>query len=240
MKLRVVVFAYDFPHKKTCEGLVRLFLNRVHVISIIAAPKVLLPIPQRILRVTERGVDYTHPRIIAERYRNFGKHYGNAHYHSKPHTIKAMQGNMDKWICADLGIILGARILPKEVIDLFPYGILNMHPGLLPENRGLDTIEWAALKGIPQGVTTHLIDQNIDRGTLIDKREIKTYPDDTALDIWLRLQSLQLKMMIEAIERIESGEQFTTKLGTGMYHKYMGIEDQEKVREIFSPKYETA
>lgn len=233
MKLRVVCFCYDFPHKKTCEGLVRLRIHKVKVCNIIAAPKITLSIPERILRVTEQGIVYPHPRMISEAFGNGAYQMG---YYSRPHTFESLK-KMGRF---DLGIILGARILPKGVIDLFPYGILNMHPGLLPQNRGLDTIEWAALKGIPQGVTTHLIDEHIDRGTLIDKREIKTYPDDTPLDIWLRLQSLQLKMMIEAIERIESGEQFTTKIGAGTYHKYMGLEDQEKVREIFSPKYETA
>ena len=39
----------------------------------------------------------------------------------------------------DLGIIAGSRILKKKIIEEFKIGILNMHPGLLPLNRGLDT-----------------------------------------------------------------------------------------------------
>ena len=41
----------------------------------------------------------------------------------------------------DLGIILGSRII-KNIINKFKIGILNMHPGILPYNRGLDTHKW--------------------------------------------------------------------------------------------------
>ena len=37
----------------------------------------------------------------------------------------------------DYGIILGARILSRDVIDFFKFGIFNFHRGLLPQNRGL-------------------------------------------------------------------------------------------------------
>ena len=79
-----------------------------------------------------------------------------------------------------------------------------MHPGLLPENRGLDNLKWAIIKGQKQGVTTHLIDSNIDRGFMIDKQEIKVYKDDTLVDIHLRLQSKEQKMMIEAVKMLKS------------------------------------
>ena len=50
----------------------------------------------------------------------------------------------------------------KNVIDSFSNGIINFHPGVLPENRGLDNLKWAIYNNLPQGVTTHLIDENID------------------------------------------------------------------------------
>ena len=50
----------------------------------------------------------------------------------------------------DLGIIAGSRIIKKKVINEFKIGILNMHPGLLPLNRGLDTHKWAVFKNWPQ------------------------------------------------------------------------------------------
>ena len=54
-----------------------------------------------------------------------------------------------------------------------------MHPGILPQNRGLDSVKWAIAKGIPQGVTCHIIDKNIDRGLKIIQEEIIIYNDDS-------------------------------------------------------------
>ena len=45
----------------------------------------------------------------------------------------------------DIGIILGARILSKQIIDAFSIGIVNLHPGILPENRGLDNVKWSII-----------------------------------------------------------------------------------------------
>jgi methionyl-tRNA formyltransferase len=41
----------------------------------------------------------------------------------------------------EIGIIFGSRILTSEVIVMFEVGILCLYPGLLPENRGLNTIQ---------------------------------------------------------------------------------------------------
>jgi methionyl-tRNA formyltransferase len=71
----------------------------------------------------------------------------------------------------DLGIILGARILDEDIIKTFKIGILNLHPGLLPDNRGLDTYQWAIINMIPQGVTSNLIDSKIDGGKILIKKK---------------------------------------------------------------------
>ena len=105
----------------------------------------------------------------------------------------------------DLGIILGARILKEKTINSFKVGILNMHPGIIPLNSGIDSIKWAVLKGIKQGVTTHLIDKYVDRGSIIDRKILDVYPMDSLSDIYDRSLSLQQSMMIEAVKIIESG-----------------------------------
>ena len=72
--------------------------------------------------------------------------------------------NLLKKLKPSLGLIFGSRILNKEIIEMFKVGILNLHPGLLPENRGLNTIQNAILKNIPQAVTLHFINNEIDMG----------------------------------------------------------------------------
>jgi folate-dependent phosphoribosylglycinamide formyltransferase PurN len=83
----------------------------------------------------------------------------------------------------DLGIILGARILNDNIISQFKIGIINIHPALLPFQRGLDSIKWSILKGFRLGATSHFINKNIDKGVLIERKEIEIYNDDTLLDI---------------------------------------------------------
>ena len=50
-------------------------------------------------------------------------------------------------------------------------GIINFHPGLIPEARGLDTPQWCIYDGIPLGVTSHFIDSKVDAGRIIERVE---------------------------------------------------------------------
>jgi len=107
---------------------------------------------------------------------------------------------------------------------------------VLPQNRGLDTIEWAILERLPQGATSHLIEKDIDRGLKIDVKTIPVYEDDSLVDMWLRLMSLQMDMIVEAVDFIASGNKPTERLGKGTYHNYMPPSLQRLVPSEF-PKY---
>ena len=67
----------------------------------------------------------------------------------------------------NLGIISGARIIDKKIIKLFKYGIINFHPGKIPETSGLDSFFWTIKKNIYPSVTAHFIDQYVDRGKIL-------------------------------------------------------------------------
>ena len=109
-----------------------------------------------------------------------------------------------------------------------------MHPGILPENRGLDTIKWAIERSLPQGVTTHIIDKNIDRGHLVEMERINVYEDDTLLDLKIRIQNLEQKLMISSINLLESVKiQELQKISKGTYNKPMYWESESKLPEKF-------
>ena len=63
----------------------------------------------------------------------------------------------------------------------------------MPENRGLDNLKWAIYRNIPQGVTTHIIDKNIDAGEMIFKDLLEINEDDTIFDVDSKLLNLQFK-----------------------------------------------
>ncbi len=106
----------------------------------------------------------------------------------------------------ELGLIAGARILKPRVIEAFPLGIINFHPGLIPQTRGLDAMMWSVHNGIPQAVTAHVIDSRVDAGSILFAEEMPIWSDDTPFDFQERLYEMQLDMIPEAIERAARGE----------------------------------
>lgn len=179
--MRIAVFSYDFEHAKTQAGLFRLFVAGINVSVVFAAPRVEVKSSSTV-RLTPQGMSVLHPRDICDRM--------GIPYVVIPH---ADVGG------ADLGVILGARILPKKVIDRFSIGILNFHPGLLPANRGLGTVLRAVLLGIRQGVTAHLIDEKVDSGRIVLRKTVPIYADDTPMDVSMRLQNKEMEILVDAI-----------------------------------------
>lgn len=228
--MNIGVFAYNFPHWKTQEGINNLIISGNKPKVIFAADPVKLNFYQSKIRITPKDLYLTHPEKIAKQH---GIDYKVVIHNSEETKNLVKEYNLD------LGIILGARILKPIAFENFNVGVLNMHPGLLPENRGLDNIKWAILDDIPQGVTTHLINKSIDRGRGILKEEIKIYKDDSLIDLNIRIQNLEQKLMINSIEFLKEFEPLNI-LGEGNYYKSVP-EYLEKILDlkfnIYKKKY---
>jgi methionyl-tRNA formyltransferase len=207
--MNIGVFTYNFPHWKTQEGLHNLFLHGYKPRVILAADPVKLNFYQSNIRIAPKDLFLQHPIDLATRY--------DIDYHVVEHNSEKT-ANIVKQYNLDLGIILGARILKPIAFEKFNIGVLNMHPGILPENRGLDNVKWAIINGHDQGVTTHLIDIKIDRGVMIEQETINIYHDDTLMDMHIRIQHLEQKLMISSIEKIKNGKIGNT-LEQGNYYK---------------------
>jgi methionyl-tRNA formyltransferase len=72
----------------------------------------------------------------------------------------------------DFAIQGGTGILKNPVITKFKSGILNFHPGDLPAYRGSSAPEWQLVEKNPVVCTCHLIDEGIDTGPIIEKKEL--------------------------------------------------------------------
>lgn len=118
-------------------------------------------------------------------------------------------------------LIAGAGLLPEELVER--HKIINAHPGYLPNVRGLDALKWAIYLGQPIGVTTHYIDSKADEGLLIDRRIVPVYFEDTFHSLAYRVYETEIEMLVEAIDRIDSGEAPLTPLKDDRYeaHKRM-------------------
>lgn len=74
-------------------------------------------------------------------------------------------------IKAEFGIVAAySKIIPKDVLDSFPRGVIGIHPSLLPKLRGASPIQSAILQGFEEtGVTLYLMDQEMDHGKIINQ-----------------------------------------------------------------------
>ena len=98
-----------------------------------------------------------------------------------------------------VGVIAGARILCPETIAALPGGILNLHPGLLPNARGLDALLWSIYDGCRLGVTAHIIDRHVDAGRIVQQVAISEHHNDALVDLAERLYQTQLEMLPGAL-----------------------------------------
>ncbi|WP_170481073.1 ankyrin repeat domain-containing protein [Ruegeria arenilitoris] len=79
----------------------------------------------------------------------------------------------------ELGIISGARILKRQVIETFKQGIVNFHPGMIPETSGLDAFYYTIKNNVDAGITTHLIDPRVDAGQFLAFEPVKVSLTDS-------------------------------------------------------------
>lgn len=102
---------------------------------------------------------------------------------------------LEEKIRADLGVLAAyGAIIPKEVIKSFPHGILNIHPSLLPKNRGASPIQAAILAGETEtGVTIIKIDELLDHGPIVSQFKEALSPTET-------LESLRKRLFERAAE----------------------------------------
>lgn len=214
----VVVFAYDFPHRKTQEFLLRLFLERRNVSAVLAAPRVELDISPSSVRTKVRHSGLVHPRDVAERF--------GFPYHRVAHSGEEIEAILDR-LSPDIGLVAGARILGPPIVERFGVGIINLHPGRLPEIRGLDALFWSIEKDVPLAITSHLIDERVDAGSMLERRLLHAERDDTAFDLSERLFEGQLEMLGSAIDLAAAGAAVPLEVTHG-YNRKMEPEQEQR------------
>lgn len=109
---------------------------------------------------------------------------------------------------ADLGIVVAySKIIPKEILELFPKSVLNIHPSLLPAYRGPSPIQSAILNGEKEtGVTIMKIDEEVDHGPILAQAKYQIPPDDYNSQISHELFELGTELLIQNIPDYLSGK----------------------------------
>ncbi len=104
---------------------------------------------------------------------------------------------------ADLFVVVAFRMLPEEVWTMPKLGTFNLHAALLPQYRGAAPINWAVINGENMsGVTTFMIDHDIDTGGIILRQECRIARTDTAGDLHDKLMSIGSELVVATVEGI--------------------------------------
>lgn len=130
-----------------------------------------------------------------------------------------------KKVQAPLGVLAYfGLILPEEILNIFPKGILNTHPSLLPKYRGPTPGQTAILEAeLETGVTLIKLDKEVDHGPMLAQVKETIKKDDTAETLYSRLFAIGAKLLeknvedylnnkITLIEQGHSDATFTTHL----------------------------
>lgn len=122
-------------------------------------------------------------------------------------------------------------ILKPELIELFPQGVVNLHPSYLPYNRGQYPNVWSIIEGTPAGATLHYIDAGIDTGDIIAQRRVTLEPVDTGETLYRKLEGACVELFKENWPSIKSGSAPRTSQqgNTGTYHRARDVEDIDEI-----------
>lgn len=109
---------------------------------------------------------------------------------------------------ADLGILASyGAIIPKEVIEYFPHGILNIHPSLLPKWRGASPIQAQIIAGDQKiGVSIIKLDEKLDHGPIVSQFREELLSSDTTVTLRTRLFSRSKEVVAELLEPYFKGK----------------------------------
>ena len=105
----------------------------------------------------------------------------------------------------ELIVFGGTRIIRGEILDHPKDGVVNSHPGLLPDCRGSASPAWSVYHDIPVGSSTHFCDNGIDTGDLLLRREVSVKRGMTYEDLCYETLVLAGVLMKEALMAYEEG-----------------------------------
>jgi len=97
------------------------------------------------------------------------------------------------------------RLLSPSFVAAFPDRIINIHPSLLPDFKGLDAQNQALEAGVTvSGCTVHYVDEHLDNGDIIVQRKVPVLHDDTVETLSERILQVEHSAYVEAVKLIAS------------------------------------
>ena len=131
-----------------------------------------------------------------------------------------------------LVVVASGQIIPQEILDIAPYGCVNVHGSLLPKYRGAAPIQWAVIDGEKEsGVTTMQMDAGLDTGDMLLKTVVPLDEKETGGSLFEKLSKAGAGLLLETLDALEKGTVVPQKQGESptayakMLTKDMGMID---------------
>ena len=127
----------------------------------------------------------------------------------QPHKVKSPESlEILKELAPEVIIVVAyGQLLSKEILELPPYGCINVHASLLPDWRGAAPIHWSILEGDQRtGVTTMQMDEGLDTGDMLLKTELPIGEDTTTGELHDALAQAGAQLLIATLEQLRKGE----------------------------------
>lgn len=141
----------------------------------------------------ERGIPVFQPRKVRE-----------------PENIEELR----KYQADVIVVVAFGQILPREILELTPYGCINVHASLLPSYRGAAPIQWAVINGEKvSGVTTMQMDEGLDTGDMLLKTEVPLEPKETGGSLHDKLAAAGASLCVRTLKALEEGTVTPKKQG---------------------------
>lgn len=95
------------------------------------------------------------------------------------------------------------RILSGEFVQYYAQRLINIHPSLLPDFKGLDTHQQALDAGVKaHGATVHFVTEELDAGPIIEQAAVPVQPGDDAERLAARVLTVEHQIYPRALRRL--------------------------------------
>ena len=108
----------------------------------------------------------------------------------------------------DIGVVVAyGHILKRDLLELPPRGMVNVHPSLLPALRGPAPVEWAVINGVEEtGVTIMQLDAGMDTGPILRQIRDRLDPEVTGGELSEHLAELGAQALVETLTLLDQDD----------------------------------
>jgi methionyl-tRNA formyltransferase len=113
---------------------------------------------------------------------------------------------LQDWNPQAIVVVAYGRILPPSILQLAPYGCLNVHYSLLPKYRGAAPVAWSIINGEPNsGVTTMQLVEKMDAGPIYLQEEVAVAAGETTASLQTKLTPIGARLLLQTLRGLREG-----------------------------------